>query len=211
MEFSKSAILDLHAAFHDCMGVVLDHVESVTFEVMTRELAGFARPTVRDQIAHVFSAETAWISALQLLPLRRFDAKALASVDDFRGAQREAIAATHAYLESIDERQLNSMLERYHEEWTTPHRTPAFILMHVITHGFHHKGQIVAMLRLLGYPSPIRICSGPELGQSSAPSSFPLDLILAERQEYPAAANDLRNYLRFAPRAPKMRFLFVPI
>ena len=46
------------------------------------------------------------------------------------------------------------MLERYHEEWTTPHRTPAFILLHVITHGFHHKGQIVAMLRLLGYPAP---------------------------------------------------------
>ena len=111
MEFSKAAILDLHAAFHDCMGVVLDHIASVPFEVLTRELAG-------------------------------------------RRAEREVMAATRTYLESIDERGLNSMLARYHEEWTTPHRTPAFILMHVITHGFHHKGQIVAMLRLLGYPSP---------------------------------------------------------
>lgn len=33
-------------------------------------------------------------------------------------------------------------------------RSPAFILLHVITHAFHHKGQVVAMLRILGYPAP---------------------------------------------------------
>jgi len=27
-------------------------------------------------------------------------------------------------------------------------------VLHVITHAFHHKGQIVAMLRILGYPAP---------------------------------------------------------
>ena len=155
MEISKSAILDLHASMHECMGVVLDHAASVPFAVLTQELAGFGRPSVRDQIAHIFSAETAWVSALQMLPqLRRFDAKTLTSVEDFRRAQREAMSGTRAYLESIDDRALNSMLERYHEEWTTPHRRPAFILLHVITHAFHHKGQIVAMLRLLGYPAP---------------------------------------------------------
>jgi uncharacterized damage-inducible protein DinB len=33
-------------------------------------------------------------------------------------------------------------------------RSPAFIVLHVKTHTFHHKGQIVAMLRILGYPAP---------------------------------------------------------
>jgi uncharacterized damage-inducible protein DinB len=28
------------------------------------------------------------------------------------------------------------------------------ILLHVITHTFHHKGQVVAMLRVLGHPAP---------------------------------------------------------
>jgi uncharacterized damage-inducible protein DinB len=33
-------------------------------------------------------------------------------------------------------------------------KSPAFILLHVVTHTFHHKGQVVAMLRTLGYPAP---------------------------------------------------------
>ena len=32
--------------------------------------------------------------------------------------------------------------------------TPALMLSHIITHGFHHKGQVVAMCRLMGYPPP---------------------------------------------------------
>jgi uncharacterized damage-inducible protein DinB len=124
-------ILDLHDALHECMGVV-----TVPFAVLTQELAGFGRSTVRDQIAHVFSAETAWVSALRMLPeLRRFDAATLRSTDDIRKAQREAMGGTRAYLDSISDDQLNSKLGRYHPDWTSPHRTPGFILVHVVTHG----------------------------------------------------------------------------
>ena len=33
-------------------------------------------------------------------------------------------------------------------------RTPALVLHHVLTHAFHHKGQIVAMCRTFGHPAP---------------------------------------------------------
>jgi len=33
-------------------------------------------------------------------------------------------------------------------------RSPAFIILHIVTHAFHHKGQVAAMLRTLGYPAP---------------------------------------------------------
>jgi uncharacterized damage-inducible protein DinB len=33
-------------------------------------------------------------------------------------------------------------------------RTPALILHHLLTHAFHHKGQTVAMCRILGHPAP---------------------------------------------------------
>jgi len=32
--------------------------------------------------------------------------------------------------------------------------TPAHVIHHVLTHAFHHKGQIVSMCRMLGYPAP---------------------------------------------------------
>jgi uncharacterized damage-inducible protein DinB len=38
--------------------------------------------------------------------------------------------------------------------WFGELRTPACILLHVITHTFHHEGQVVAMLRWLGHPAP---------------------------------------------------------
>ena len=34
------------------------------------------------------------------------------------------------------------------------HTSPTWIVLHMATHGFHHKGQIAAMCRLLGHPLP---------------------------------------------------------
>ena len=38
------------------------------------------------------------------------------------------------------------------EDGCTETATPAYYLHHVMTHAFHHKGQIAAMCRLLGRP-----------------------------------------------------------
>lgn len=40
--------------------------------------------------------------------------------------------------------------------------TPGKLLMHTITHEFHHKGQIVVMLRQMGYDPPNTDVSGTE-------------------------------------------------
>jgi uncharacterized damage-inducible protein DinB len=154
MTFSKMAIVELHAGLHDCLDVALDHIARIPPGLLGQELAGFGRPTVREQFAHLLSTEAGWVCGLQLQPSRRVDPTILITTDDFRRVRKETMAATLAYLDSIDERQLNTELESYPEGWIGPHRSPAFILLHVITHGFHHKGQIVAMLRLLGYPAP---------------------------------------------------------
>ncbi len=42
--------------------------------------------------------------------------------------------------------------------------TPLWLLTHVITHEFHHKGQMVAWGRLLGYPPPETDLAGPSVG-----------------------------------------------
>jgi len=62
--------------------------------------------------------------------------------------------ATRTYLGDLTEEQLNTTLAARPADWGGELRPPAFILLHVITHAFHHKGQIVAMLRILGYPAP---------------------------------------------------------
>ena len=61
---------------------------------------------------------------------------------------------TLAYLGSLTEDQLNTTLNERPADWGGELKSPAFILLHVITHAFHHKGQVVAMLRIVGYPAP---------------------------------------------------------
>ena len=61
---------------------------------------------------------------------------------------------SRTYLSDLTEEQLNTTLVKRPVDWGGELRSPAFIMLHVITHAFHHKGQVVAMLRMLGYPAP---------------------------------------------------------
>jgi uncharacterized damage-inducible protein DinB len=151
---SHMVLPGLHACLHESLGIVFDHLATVPPELWTKQLDGFGQPTLRDQVAHMLGAESRWIRRLQSLPLETRDAALLTSVEAIRNFQTEVKAATITYLDALPESKLYSPLERYPETWIGPPRSPAYILLHVITHGFHHKGQLVAMLRLLGHPAP---------------------------------------------------------
>ena len=123
-------------------------------DLLTRELAGFGQPTLRDQIVHVLSTEVGWVRGLQFLPFQSRNPATLTTIDALREMQKDVMAETVAYLESLSDDQLNTELDRCEAGWVGPPRPPGFIVLHVITHAFHHKGQIVAMMRLLGCPAP---------------------------------------------------------
>ena len=154
MTIPTAAVRELHARTHECLDLVVNHMARLPEDMLLKEVTGFGWSTLREQLVHVLSAEMAWVQGLQLLPIVRLNAADYSTIDDLREAKRKAMAATIAYLDSISEDQFNRNLERYPAEWMGPQQTPAFILLHIITHAFHHKGQMVAMLRLLGYPAP---------------------------------------------------------
>jgi uncharacterized damage-inducible protein DinB len=154
MTISKAAFRDMYGSMHDCLNVVLDHTASIPADLLAKEIAGFGHPTVLDQLAHVLAAEAAWVHRLQSLSFRQRDLGSLTGIDDIRRAKADVMTATISYVDSISELQFQNELEAYPDNWVGPRRSPAFILLHVITHAFHHKGQIVAMLRLSGYPAP---------------------------------------------------------
>ena len=57
-------------------------------------------------------------------------------------------------MSALNEQQLNANAELRFSEEDAAFRTPALVMHHVLTHAFHHKGQIVAMCRMLGHPAP---------------------------------------------------------
>ena len=152
--FTKDGIRALHRWTHERLDIVLDHAATLSPEEFTRELPGFGYPSVRDQLIHTVGAEERWVRRLQDLPLRRWSAADFPTIAPLRATKVQVIAATDSYLDGLPEAVLNVPLARRPKEWIGELRSPAFILHHVLTHAFHHKGQVVAMCRLLGHPAP---------------------------------------------------------
>jgi uncharacterized damage-inducible protein DinB len=152
--FNRDGIRELHGVTHDRLDLLLDHVAQLPPADFVRELPGFGFASVRDQLAHLLGAEDRWVHRLQHLPLPRWEATDYPTAESLRPVKERVKAATIAYLGRLPDSELNTTLATRPSDWHGILRSPAFILHHVITHAYHHKGQVVAMCRLLGHPAP---------------------------------------------------------
>ncbi len=152
--FTVDAIRKFHGWTHASLNLLLDHLSTISPADYAKELPGFGHPSVRDQVVHIFNCEGSWILRLQGLSFDRRNSADLPAVMDARGLQQEVAAQTDAYLSGLTDEALNSDTELRFPDGDRDFRTPALIIHHVLTHTFHHKGQVVAMCRLLGYPAP---------------------------------------------------------
>jgi uncharacterized damage-inducible protein DinB len=149
--FIKQGIRSLHQWCHGCLDVIFNHAASLPAGMWTKELPGFGFSSIRDQLTHILECEEDWVGRLQG---RVFQPGAPAdSLVLLQNTKQRVFAGTAAYLEQLTETQLNTEIQ-IEPDLPGPRRTPAFILHHVITHSFHHKGQVAAMFRLLGHPAP---------------------------------------------------------
>jgi len=152
--FTKSGIADLHAATHESLDVLLGHIGQVPDHLLRQPLAGFGFPTVWRQLVHILTVEEGWLSDLQEKPFPGWFEQDCPTIEALLAQKSRIRDATRSYLDMIGDAQLNTVLPKRPEGWFGALRSPAFILLHVVTHTFHHKGQVVAMLRILGHPAP---------------------------------------------------------
>jgi uncharacterized damage-inducible protein DinB len=141
--FTRDGLLALHRWTHEALEPVFEHAARLPGDLLRRELSEFGSRSVHDQLVHVLANEQTWVRALQFLPPLEPP-----SLEDRPGV----IAGTVRYIKSASD--VNAELHAVPPNWVGPPRSPAFILHHVCTHAFHHKGQIVAMFRILGHPAP---------------------------------------------------------
>jgi uncharacterized damage-inducible protein DinB len=150
--FTKDGAKALHAWTHDALDLVFEHVATMPQELQVRELPGFGISSLREQLTHILIWESAWIHNLQDIPLRAWELDGCRSAESLRHPKRDVAAQTQTYIEGLSDAALNEALSSRPKDWVGPLRSPAFILHHVVTHAFHHKGQIAAMCRHLGHP-----------------------------------------------------------
>ena len=152
--FTKAGLVELHAATHERLDLLLGHIATVPHELYHKPISGFGHPSVWKQLVHVLICEEGWVHDLQNELFARWHAEDCRTMTALRASKARIREATRSYVRNLTEEQLNTTLTDRPPDWGGELRTPAFILLHIITHAFHHKGQIVAMLRILGYPAP---------------------------------------------------------
>ena len=152
--FTLEGIQKFHGWTHASLDLVLDHLSTLPADDYVKEVSGFGFRALRDQVIHIFSCEGFWVHTLQGLRYADRTLEDCRILADVRLLQKEVSQATHAYLSALTNQQLNADTELHFSDGDVAVRTPALILHHVLTHAFHHKGQIVAMCRTLGHPAP---------------------------------------------------------
>jgi uncharacterized damage-inducible protein DinB len=152
--FTKAGIIELHATTHERLDLLLRHLATVPDEPWHKPIPGFGHPSVWKQLMHILTCEEGWIHDLQNKPFASWHPEDCPTIGALQASKNRIREATRIYLGNLTEEQLNTPLPERPPDWGGEIRSPAFILLHVITHAFHHKGQVVAMLRILGYPAP---------------------------------------------------------
>ncbi|MBP0726853.1 DinB family protein [Bacillus sp. RG28] len=140
-------------------GVLLDFCSELEPNDFTRQ-NGFAWQSVRDSLVHIADCYYAWLGSFVLLKTT----KPITPKEELDHFNLEKIKIRFEQVDSfvaeVFERygnQLNEQIERNIPWRAAPEMmsiTPGKLLTHTITHEFHHKGQIVAMLRQMGYEPP---------------------------------------------------------
>jgi uncharacterized damage-inducible protein DinB len=152
--FTVDGIRKLHGWTHSSLGLLLDHVSTIPAADYEKALPAFGHPTLREQVIHVLNCEGFWVRTLQGQRYVGRNPAEFPEVSDARFLQQEVSRRTHSYLSGLTDQQLNNNTELHFPDGGIAIRTPALILHHILTHAFHHKGQIVAMCRALGHPAP---------------------------------------------------------
>jgi uncharacterized damage-inducible protein DinB len=151
---TSQGLLDIHERAHRNLKGYLSHARTLDPAAIDRKMLEFNGASVRLQLHHAVGAEKYWIGVLQGRVDADEDAHLYPTIESLEEYREVTFAATQEYLRNAPAEELNiprSMISWHGEEQML---YPAHVVMRTITHIYHHQGQIAAMFRLLGSPSP---------------------------------------------------------
>jgi uncharacterized damage-inducible protein DinB len=129
---------------------VLDWLETLPVEVFNAQRDDFAYGSLGKILAHVADCYTWWISSVGFgRPKVEYTVE---SVAELREAFRRVDALVFEALESWGDWD-EPFTYTSSGGWTDTF-TRRWLILHPITHEFHHKGQALALARVIGHPHP---------------------------------------------------------
>lgn len=149
---STTDLLDLHERTHRSLTKLITHCSGFSSEELHQELAGFGYGTIQLQLHHLIGAERYWIGVLQGRLDVDDDAPDYPSIETLEQYRQKVASATVAHLQSLNADDLSTPRSLVTWGNRVQELVPARVVLRVLTHIYHHIGQITAMCRLLGRP-----------------------------------------------------------
>ena len=132
---------------------VFGWAQSLPPEVYTTERADFAYGSIRNIQAHVADCYLAWVGERGLgLNVPEVEVAQFPDVQAMRRRYAEVDGVVERALDEFDH--IDIPLDIPFRQGSTLEVTRRWLLLHPFTHEFHHKGQLLALGRVLGYPYP---------------------------------------------------------
>ncbi|NUN99059.1 MAG: DinB family protein [Saprospiraceae bacterium] len=130
--------------------VLLDYCETLSPEAFLTENSSFGRGSVRNLLVHNANTYIGWLGIRALKQDRPFIAyESLSNVEEIRKLYQEVDALVADFIAAFSEDYLTATELDLGDEMIAA--SPFQLFTHVITHEFHHKGQILSLSRHLGY------------------------------------------------------------
>ena len=154
MVLTSDGLLEIHERAHRNLKGYLAHCRTLDPGAFDREMLEFNGASVRLQLHHAIGAERYWIGVLQGGIDADDDAHLYPTIDSLEAYRGETFAATQAYLRSTSAEELNTPRAMTTYGGSQHVLLPGHVVLRTIAHIYHHQGQVAAMFRLLGSPSP---------------------------------------------------------
>jgi uncharacterized damage-inducible protein DinB len=129
---------------------LLDAIDPLTPEQFTRDL-GSSFKSVRDTVAHTYSAEWAWCQRwLGQSPTAHLSTDLFPDAASIRRLWIENEVKVRAFLDSLGEEGVHRVLDYKMLNGAAASSPMWQMMQHVVNHGSYHRGQVTTMLRQLG-------------------------------------------------------------
>ncbi|EQB63348.1 MAG: DinB family protein [candidate division Zixibacteria bacterium RBG-1] len=131
---------------------LLRFLKTVPFEKLTAE-SNLGYSSARNMLAHIQETEDWWVKGvLKNEPYQDYNFSDFNSIEDFRKTWETLQKQTLDYVEA-NQNILKDRVTRNLKGKTYEFQIQK-VLMHVLTHEFHHRGQICLLLRQPGFTPP---------------------------------------------------------
>jgi uncharacterized damage-inducible protein DinB len=133
---------------------LVDAAAQLSAGELTRDF-GTADRSVLGTLAHVYAADRVWLGRVMGNPPRQFlDPENDLRLEVLQHDWPAIYERWQAWASGLSDEAAQSKVA-YHDLKGHPYQTPAWqIVLHVVNHGTHHRGQAAGFLRSMGHPPP---------------------------------------------------------